>query len=95
MVRVTNYFDTQIRIPSEGVKGFGRNNGHQDHPFDSPLSYKPNSTSEKKMSDEQMVSWYSKILESVRIRYRKLQRFARYVITPPPICKQLTYYSVR
>lgn len=31
------------------------------------------------MSDEQTVSWYGKVLESVRIRYRKLQRFARYV----------------
>ncbi|KDQ54860.1 hypothetical protein JAAARDRAFT_693265 [Jaapia argillacea MUCL 33604] len=43
MVRVTNYFETQLR----------------------------------KMNDEQLVNWYSKILDSVRLRSRKLQRFAR------------------
>jgi mitogen-activated protein kinase kinase kinase len=32
------------------------------------------------MTDEQMASWYGKILESVRLRYRKLQRFARLVL---------------
>ncbi|TFY83988.1 hypothetical protein EWM64_g48 [Hericium alpestre] len=33
----------------------------------------------KGMSDEQMVSWYGKILDSVRLRYRKLQRFVRVI----------------
>ncbi|TEB39046.1 hypothetical protein FA13DRAFT_1620076 [Coprinellus micaceus] len=45
MVRVTNYFETQVRVP--------------------------------KMSDSQLLSWYSKILDGVRLRYRKLLRFAR------------------
>ncbi|EGO02713.1 hypothetical protein SERLA73DRAFT_102617 [Serpula lacrymans var. lacrymans S7.3] len=43
MVRVTNYFETQVRVPTS----------------------------------EQMSSWYGKILDNVRLRYRKLQRFAR------------------
>ncbi|TFK30751.1 STE/STE11 protein kinase [Coprinopsis marcescibilis] len=42
LVRVANYFDTQVR-----------------------------------MSDSQIITWYSKILDSVRFRHRKLQRFAR------------------
>ncbi|KAH8120512.1 hypothetical protein DFH11DRAFT_1539623 [Phellopilus nigrolimitatus] len=29
------------------------------------------------MSGEQMISWYEKVLESVKARYRKLQRFSR------------------
>ena len=32
---------------------------------------------QKAMSSEEMLGWYSKILDAVRLRYRKLQRFAR------------------
>ncbi|PFH54762.1 hypothetical protein AMATHDRAFT_134504 [Amanita thiersii Skay4041] len=46
MIRMTNYFDTQVR-----------------------------------MTPEQIISWYGKVLDSVRLRYRKLQRFARYTLT--------------
>ncbi|KAI0308046.1 kinase [Multifurca ochricompacta] len=35
--------------------------------------------SQQDISDEQMTSWYGKILDSVRLRYRKLQRFVRLV----------------
>lgn len=51
MVRVIDYFETQIHAPA----------------------------SKKRMSDEQIVSWFGKVLEGVRLRYRKLQRFSRYV----------------
>ncbi|TFK36808.1 hypothetical protein BDQ12DRAFT_608772 [Crucibulum laeve] len=46
MVRVTNYFDTQVRVPT---------------------------------GEEHLTDWYGKILDSVRLRYRKLQRFARVI----------------
>lgn len=32
---------------------------------------------DRQMTDEQLIGWYAKILDSVRLRYRKLQRFAR------------------
>ena len=35
------------------------------------------STSHRRMSAEEVLSWYGKILDAVRMRYRKLQRFAR------------------
>jgi len=79
-VRITNYFDTQVRVPSAvGAPGGAQyptideniyaNNLYQIHQTQDP--------SIRKMSDQQRISWYSKILESVRLRYRKLQRFAR------------------
>ncbi|KAK7064579.1 kinase domain-containing protein [Favolaschia claudopus] len=68
MVRVTNYFDTQVQVPT----GQG---AHRHHA-------KTNGTTGRRgakehMTNEQMVDWYGKILDSVRLRYRKLQRFAR------------------
>lgn len=79
-VRITNYFDTQVRVPSavgalDGAQypiideNIYANNLYQIHQAQDP--------SIRKMSDQQRISWYSKILESVRLRYRKLQRFAR------------------
>ncbi|EJD55307.1 hypothetical protein AURDEDRAFT_132470 [Auricularia subglabra TFB-10046 SS5] len=52
MVRVIDYFETQIRVPTAGDK------------------HKP-------MSSEQTVNWFGKVLDGVRLRYRKLQRFTR------------------
>jgi len=77
-VRVTNYFDTQVRVPSalgapEGVYGIDENiyvnSLYQIYQGKDPPT--------RQMTDQQRISWYSKILESVRLRYRKLQRFAR------------------
>lgn len=31
------------------------------------------------MTDEERIAWFAKILDAVRMRYRKLQRFARWV----------------
>ncbi|KAH8100486.1 kinase [Cristinia sonorae] len=81
MVRVTNYFDTQIRIPIL--------NGIRQHPRDNPngassaartafrAHLDAGTLSDKPMTDEQMLSWYGKILEGVKQRYRKLQRLTR------------------
>lgn len=71
MVRVTNYFETQVRVPtSEGNRVNGNKSAFQAH-------IQSSSGVSRKMTDEQMVNWYGKILDSVRLRYRKLQRFAR------------------
>ncbi|KAH9947950.1 kinase [Amylocystis lapponica] len=87
MVRVTNYFDTQIRIPVMGdaaqplsvsdrmalnsnSNGAGTSSAFQTH-------LKAASSTSKSMSEEQLISWYGKILDGVKQRYRKLQRLAR------------------
>lgn len=87
MVRVTNYFDTQVRVPtseemSEYIQSHRLRNVDGDR---GPNAAKPmfqglqeKSIANRKMTDEQIISWYGKILDSVRLRYRKLQRFARY-----------------
>ncbi|KAG6866026.1 hypothetical protein C0991_009435 [Blastosporella zonata] len=73
MVRVTNYFDTQVRVPtgedmSEHIR---HRTTERDHGANREKAL------QTKMSDQQIIGWYSKILDSVRLRYRKLQRFAR------------------
>lgn len=88
MVRVISYFDTQIRIPVMGEAAhtasipdrmtFLAVNGMQGRStFQAHLKQGPTS---KPMSSEQMISWYAKILEGVKQRYRKLQRLARFVL---------------
>ncbi|KAF9056478.1 hypothetical protein BJ165DRAFT_1557048 [Panaeolus papilionaceus] len=81
MVRVTNYFDTQVRVPSSQDAGdFVPYQTKADGiSFLSEMNmpaYAPESLP-RRMSDQQVITWYSKMLDSVRLRYRKLQRFAR------------------
>lgn len=97
MVRVINYFDTQVRVPTgedtnehrhhrrsiktsdatnpalldlDGPTSTLRTEGQQAQEAQIPHGL-------RRMTDSQKASWYGKILESVRLRYRKLQRFAR------------------
>ncbi|KAH9937397.1 kinase [Fomitopsis serialis] len=83
MVRVTNYFDTQIRIPvtSEPSQTPAMRDGKfQPMPKaagSTTFETHMNPTSKKSMSDEQRVSWYGKVLDGVKQRHRKLQRLAR------------------
>ncbi|KAJ7102342.1 hypothetical protein B0H15DRAFT_943268 [Mycena belliarum] len=72
MVRVTNYFDTQVQVPTnKDVRSPRRQKAANGQtPFEA-------SGNKQQMTNEEMVSWYGKILGSVRLRYRKLQRFAR------------------
>lgn len=69
MVRVTNYFDTQVQVPTGEDK---RKNRRQANGVNGVKS-----AGTGKMTDEQRRRWYAKVLESVRTRYRKLQRFNR------------------
>lgn len=93
MVRVINYFDTQVRVPaSDGVAAAaaaaaglnhrrrainGKDPTKDSVPTKSAFEGHISDPAARAMSDEQKVSWYGKILDSVRLRYRKLQRFAR------------------
>lgn len=74
MVRVANYFDTQVRLPHVDKKASQRR--ASANIFDADIIV---NNVAGQMTDEQKVNWYGKILDNVRLRYRKLQRFARYV----------------
>lgn len=105
MVRVINYFDTQVRVPtSGGVAAAAAVAGHSSRHraingkdaaktaatnTKSPFEEQMTESSARPMTDEQKVSWYSKILDSVRLRYRKLQRFARRVVFNFHACPSL------
>ncbi|KAF8213526.1 hypothetical protein K438DRAFT_1902573 [Mycena galopus ATCC 62051] len=76
MVRVTNYFDTQVQVPT-GYLHTHRHH-HQKNGMNGRTAFGTTlENGHEQMTNEQMVSWYGKILDSVRLRYRKLQRFAR------------------
>jgi mitogen-activated protein kinase kinase kinase len=65
--RATNSFDSQLHLPI---------------PIDAArpqhLQIKDNGQPEQQpMTTDQMVTWYSKILDAIKMRYRKLQRFSR------------------
>ena len=86
MVRVTNYFETQVRVPAsndaQSSPGARPRAQHTQSAFQAHMQVSQGGKT--KMTDEQMASWYGKILESVRLRYRKLQRFARSVLLSIP-----------
>ncbi|GJJ09563.1 hypothetical protein Clacol_003786 [Clathrus columnatus] len=73
MIRVTDYFETQLRVPSVGKNENA--NPEPDVPIRVETALAGNS--HRTMSDEQMVSWFGKVLDSVRLRSRKLQRYVR------------------
>lgn len=77
MVRVTNYFETQVRVPTstDSQSPGTRTRQHTQSAFQAHMQVSQGGKTA--MTDEQMAGWYGKILESVRLRYRKLQRFAR------------------
>jgi mitogen-activated protein kinase kinase kinase len=74
LVRVTNYFDSQIRIPAleSGPNGTTSSTTH--------AAFQESVGMRRKMTNQQVISWYAKILESARLRHRRLHRFARHVI---------------
>ena len=84
MVRVTNYFENQIRIPtvpgdkSQQLLGMDKGtstpngNGSVFH-----THLRDMSTAGQPMSGDRLISWYVKVLEGIKQRCRKLQRLAR------------------
>lgn len=80
MVRVTNYFETQLRVPIARGTSDKEKTITQRPPDENDqgianlhrLAREP-----RPMDTEEMVQWFSKILDAVRLRYRKLQSFAR------------------
>ena len=76
MVRVCNYFDSQLHVPKLSDVALPVEKASPN-----PKKAQPDSTAsimdQRSMTSEEMLVWYGKILDAVRMRYRKLQRFAR------------------
>jgi mitogen-activated protein kinase kinase kinase len=72
MGRVTNYFDAQLRLPASE-----RPTSSQWRKPGTNVNGPTGPVSQQDASDEQMTNWYGKVLDGVRLRYRKLQRFVR------------------
>lgn len=73
MVRVCNYFDSQLHIPIPSSS----TTGNANDPLALMRGSKVSGRDRRRMTTEEMLVWYGKILDAVRMRYRKLQRFAR------------------
>lgn len=79
MVRMTNHFEAQVRVPMGNQTAEQLQHLRMDPEFNpnnlTPTTYNPEPS--RKMTDGQIVNWYSKILENIRSsRYNNLQRFA-------------------
>lgn len=94
MVRVTDYFETQLHVPSmkhrfKDDQSYSQASGYGGEVLPPELVGRA-----KEMSDEQMVGWFSKVLDSVRLRYRKLQRYVRYEYVDLSKEQPLTIYTL-
>ncbi|KAG5648256.1 hypothetical protein DXG03_006214 [Asterophora parasitica] len=76
MVRVTNFFDTQVRWPTDEDSGHSRHHTVEQR-GGTKSAFQPHIQGRGPMTAQETLGWYGKLLDSVRLRYRKLQRFAR------------------
>jgi len=100
MVRVANFFETQLGVPIPITAEQAKKHNHREVTQRELSELQPDmdakKTARRQMTPEEMLVWYGKILEAVKMRYRKLQRFAWYVT-----CKWIqanekaTYYPTR
>lgn len=79
MVRVCNYFDSQLHVPAPAGDSPTAVNKAVAVLRKAKSDGDATGKEKRQMSAEEMLVWYGKILDAVRMRYRKLQRFARYV----------------
>jgi mitogen-activated protein kinase kinase kinase len=82
MVRVSNFFETQLGVPipivsDENAKKKADLTQRELSELQPDMGARK--TEKREMTSEEMLVWYGKILEAVKMRYRKLQRFAWYV----------------
>lgn len=72
LVRVINYFENSLHVPIPKDDG-----EDSKDPAGSPNDSNRQFRDQQPMTTEQMLVWYGKILDAIKMRFRKLQRFAR------------------
>ena len=84
IIRIINHFDTQVRVPY-GDKGGHHTKTTSEASYGGEPNGKPHGTEQssdhpedgKAVTEQKNAEWYGKILEHARLRYRKIQRYAR------------------
>ncbi|KAF8334242.1 uncharacterized protein EI90DRAFT_2970647 [Cantharellus anzutake] len=69
--RIINYFETQVQVPVIRSRSRAGSTGTKN------WRDAGKNSNEEETGSSDVVVWLSKVLESVRLRYRKLQRYAR------------------
>ncbi|KZP00719.1 hypothetical protein CALVIDRAFT_209119 [Calocera viscosa TUFC12733] len=82
MARVVNLFETQLRLPVYKPALDSRSRQSPRHTHTRPRLERANAQPvlkerDRPMNEDQILDWYNTVLDSVRLRYRKLQRFGR------------------
>ncbi|KZT52966.1 Pkinase-domain-containing protein [Calocera cornea HHB12733] len=82
MARVVNLFETQLRLPVYKPSLDSRSRQSPRHTLSRPRLERANAQPvlkerDRPMNEDQILDWYNTVLDSVRLRYRKLQRFGR------------------
>jgi mitogen-activated protein kinase kinase kinase len=74
MVRISNFFETQLNVPMRLDPKAPPKKRRDLTPLQPDMESRKRV--KKQMTPDEMLLWYGKILEAVKMRYRKLQRFA-------------------
>lgn len=76
--RVIDYFESQTNVPVyDPHKQIGVSS--QLPHGSNPAKPKTADGEKRPMNRHEIISWYTKLLDGVKTRYRKVERFARYV----------------
>jgi hypothetical protein len=86
ITRVTSYYLSQIRQPTST----GASKARRRSPSRARRTWAEEEYHDPRDEREEAVSWLAKVLESVRVRYRKIQRYARHVLSPRSAVPRLT-----
>ncbi|WVQ84690.1 hypothetical protein IAT38_006845 [Cryptococcus sp. DSM 104549] len=70
LIRASNYLDQQLRAPNQQQH-------HRERDRERERDRDPSANTLKAMKPEELIGWYSKLLDSARMRHRKTQRFCR------------------
>ncbi|KAJ9119573.1 hypothetical protein QFC22_003282 [Naganishia vaughanmartiniae] len=74
--RVIDYFETQMNAPVYDPDKPVEGHSHVPQVTNQPQP-KAGDEDKRPMNRQEIISWYSKLLDSVKTRYRKIERFAR------------------
>lgn len=82
MQRVINYFESQLHVPirldgADDVDGTMSRRRQKKKELEEAGLIGRRPGERRVMSTDEMLQWFAKILDAVKMRYRKLQRFAR------------------
>jgi hypothetical protein len=85
IMRVTSYYLNQIRLPTSS----GATKVRRRSPSRTKRTWAEGEYRDAHVEREEAVPWLGKLLDSVRVRYRKIERYARYDFESQTSCYSL------